>query len=143
AWLWAIPLLPLLGFVINGLLSLVAAYHAGPADPSAAHGAAGPGESHDHPTTGPAHSAGHAVRHRYAAITSVVGPLVLVASFGLAVATFLAMRGIGVMEAPFIQTYFHWIPVGDLRIDAAFQLDQLSMVMTLVVTGVGMLIHVF
>src|SRR5260370_21060858 len=35
------------------------------------------------------------------------------------------------------------MPVGDLRIDAALQLDQLSMVMVLVVTGVGALIHVF
>ena len=35
------------------------------------------------------------------------------------------------------------MPVGDLKIDAAFQLDQLSMMMTLVVTGVGMLIHLF
>ena len=36
-----------------------------------------------------------------------------------------------------------WMPAGDLQIDAALQLDQLSMVMTLVVTGVGLLIHVF
>jgi NADH-quinone oxidoreductase subunit L len=35
------------------------------------------------------------------------------------------------------------MPVGDLRVDAAFQLDQLSMVMILVITGVGMLIHIF
>ena len=34
-WLWLIPLLPLLGFVVNGLLSLIPAYRAGPADPSA------------------------------------------------------------------------------------------------------------
>jgi NADH-quinone oxidoreductase subunit L len=47
------------------------------------------------------------------------------------------------MPAPFIQRYFSWMPVGDMHIDAAFQLDQLSMMMTLVVTGVGMLIHLF
>jgi NADH-quinone oxidoreductase subunit L len=35
------------------------------------------------------------------------------------------------------------MPVGDLHIDAAFQLDQLSMVMILVITGVGTLIHFF
>jgi NADH-quinone oxidoreductase subunit L len=35
------------------------------------------------------------------------------------------------------------MPVGDLQIDAAFQLDQLSMLMVLIVTGVGALIHVF
>jgi len=45
--------------------------------------------------------------------------------------------------APFIQRYFSWMPVGDLQIDAALQLDQLSMVMVLVITGVGALIHVF
>ncbi len=31
-WLWLLPVLPLAGFVVNGLLSLVPAYHAGPAD---------------------------------------------------------------------------------------------------------------
>jgi len=47
------------------------------------------------------------------------------------------------MTTPFVQRYFSWMPAGDLQIDAAFQLDQLSMMMTLVVTGVGMLIHLF
>src|ERR1041385_5257210 len=138
SWLWLIPLLPLAGFVINGLLSLTAAYHAGPSDPSGAHDV-----SHDisHDAS---HDSSHAVvRHRYAAITSIVGPLVLLASFGVALAVFFAMRGAGAIEHPFIQTYFSWIPVGDLHIDAAFQLDQLSMVMTLVITGVGTLIHIF
>jgi hypothetical protein len=37
-WLWAVPLLPLAGFVINGALSLLSVYHAGPTDPSASHG---------------------------------------------------------------------------------------------------------
>ena len=146
AWLWAIPLLPLLGFVINGLLSLVAAYHAGPSDPSAAHD-----EDDAHAVVHDSAAAHRATdddhhpvaRHRYAAISSIVGPLVLLVSFGLAVAAYLAMRGIGVMEVPYIQHYFNWIPVGDLHIDASFQLDQLSVVMTLVITGVGMLIHVF
>ena len=47
------------------------------------------------------------------------------------------------MHAPFVQRYFSWMPVGDLQIDAAFQLDQLSMMMMLVITGVGTLIHLF
>ena len=53
------------------------------------------------------------------------------------------MRGRGEMHAPFVQRYFSWMPVGDLQIDAAFQLDQLSMLMALVITGVGTLIHLF
>src|SRR5262249_21794613 len=84
-------------------------------------------------------------RHKFAAITSIVGPGVLILSAILAFVIFFAMRNAGgdAMEAPFVQRYFSWMPVGDLRIEAAFQLDQLSMMMTLVVTGVGMLIHIF
>jgi NADH-quinone oxidoreductase subunit L len=76
-------------------------------------------------------------------VTSFVGPAVLVLSFLLSAAIFMAMRGAGDMTAPFVQRYFSWMPVGDLHVDAAFQLDQLSIVMTLVVTGVGALIHLF
>jgi NADH-quinone oxidoreductase subunit L len=36
-----------------------------------------------------------------------------------------------------------WLPVGTLQVDLAFQVDQLSAVMLLVVTGVGSLIHLF
>jgi NADH-quinone oxidoreductase subunit L len=147
-WLWAVVLLPLLGFVINGSLSIIAAYQKGPADPSAAHGEHA---AHDVHATDDTHG-GHDVhepdvvaRHRYAGIVSIVGPAVLVLSFLLTAAIFIAMRGAGGgdMHAPFIQRYFSWMPVGDLNIDVAFQLDQLSMVMMLVITGVGALIHVF
>ena len=41
SFLWLLPLLPLLGFVLNGLLSLTSAYHAGPLDPQASHGEEG------------------------------------------------------------------------------------------------------
>jgi NADH-quinone oxidoreductase subunit L len=68
----------------------------------------------------------------------------MVLAFALALAIFMAMQGTGgELHPPFIQRYYEWMPVGDLHIDAAFQLDQLSMVMILVITGVGMLIHIF
>ncbi len=151
-WVWLVPLLPLLGFVINGALSLASVFHAGPGDPALAHGEAhgvddgghGHAAAHDddaHGATGDDHHP--VVRHRFAGVASIVGPGVLILSFLLAAAIFLAMRGAGEMTAPFIQRYFSWMPVGDMHIDAAFQLDQLSMMMTLVVTGVGMLIHLF
>ena len=41
------------------------------------------------------------------------------------------------------QTLFTWIAAGDFSIDLAFRLDALSAVMTLVVTGIGSLIHVY
>ncbi len=46
-------------------------------------------------------------------------------------------------EAPLVFRYWPWLPVGALRVDVAFQLDQLSAVMLLVVTGVGALIHLY
>ena len=157
SWLWLLPLLPLLGFVLNGLLSLTSAYHAGPDDPDTGHGDAshadaGHGTAHSYAGAHDAASDAHGahgddhhpvVRHRHAALTSLIGPGVLVAAFGLALAIFAAMRGVGPMHAPFIQRYFSWMPVGDLQVDAAFQLDQLSMVMVLIITGVGALIHLF
>jgi len=82
-------------------------------------------------------------RHRHAGLVSLIGPGVLIAAFGLALAIFMAMRGLGEMHAPFVQRYFSWMPVGDLVVDASFQLDQLSMVMVLIITGVGALIHLF
>ena len=36
-----------------------------------------------------------------------------------------------------------WINIGTLHVDFSFVLDQLSLVMLLVVTGVGFLIHVY
>jgi NADH-quinone oxidoreductase subunit L len=156
-WIWLVPLLPLLGFLLNGLLSLVAAYRPGPADPGHAHGAAhgaghagAPAGAHDahahdaHDNAGGAHGDDHHVvaRHRFAGLTSIIGPAVLLASFALALAIFLAMRG-AAPHAPFVQHYFSWMPVGDLQLDAAFHLDQLSMLMVLVITGVGSLIHLF
>jgi NADH-quinone oxidoreductase subunit L len=149
-YLWLLPLLPLLGFVLNGLLSLFSAYHVGPGDPSAEHSDAHghtADASHAHDESGGAHGDDHhaVTRHRFAVLTSIIGPGVLLATFGLAAAIFMAMRGAGgsAIHAPFIQTYFAWMPVGDLQVNAAFQLDQLSMVMVLIITGVGALIHLF
>ena len=151
-WLWAVVLLPLLGFVINGAIALISSAHLGPRDPSASphgdsHGDA-PGAAGDagHPPSGGAHGDDHhaAIRHRYAALTSVVGPLVLGLSFALAAWIFWDFRALGAsVEGPYVQRYFAWMVTGDLRLDAAFMLDQLAMVMVLVVTGVGTLIHVF
>jgi NADH-quinone oxidoreductase subunit L len=144
SWMWLLPVLPFLGFLINGALSLAPAFHAGPKDPDM-HGDAGHA-SHDvhgedsHGAHGDDH---HAVKvHPYAGIVSIIGPLVLGISFVLAWMIFSAMRA-APMETPFVQSYFSWMPVGSLHIDAALQLDQLSMVMVLIITGVGTLIHIF
>jgi NADH-quinone oxidoreductase subunit L len=47
------------------------------------------------------------------------------------------------LNAPHVETLASWIRAGDFQADFAFYLDQLSLVMLLVVTGVGFLIHIY
>jgi NADH-quinone oxidoreductase subunit L len=42
-----------------------------------------------------------------------------------------------------VVTLFTWIDVGSLTVDIAYRIDQLSLVMALVVTGVGAFIHLY
>jgi len=150
-YVWLLPLLPLLGFLVNGSLALTARYRPGPGDPGAAHLTESEGHDaaqsapHTHASGGGAVGDDHhpQARHRFATVTSLVGPGVLFASFAVSVAIFLAMLGVAEAHAPFVQRYFVWMLAGDLVIDAAFQVDRLSIVMALVVTGVGALIHLF
>jgi NADH-quinone oxidoreductase subunit L len=46
-------------------------------------------------------------------------------------------------SAPYYFDLAHWIRSGDFQVDFSFYLDQLSLVMLLVVTGVGFLIHIY
>ena len=46
-------------------------------------------------------------------------------------------------DAPYGFTVAHWIRSGSFSVDFALYLDQLSLVMLLVVTGVGFLIHIY
>jgi NADH-quinone oxidoreductase subunit L len=47
------------------------------------------------------------------------------------------------LAAPHLETLATWIRAGSFQADFAFYLDQLSLVMLLVVTGVGLLIHIY
>jgi NADH-quinone oxidoreductase subunit L len=46
-------------------------------------------------------------------------------------------------DIPWIKSYFTWIATGGFRADFALQVDQLTVIMLLVVTGVGWLIHIY
>src|SRR3954468_19410411 len=63
----------------------------------------------------------------------------------LAVTLWVFARFLGMPESaiPHVEDYFAWIRAGDFAVHYAFSLDQLSMLMTLIVTGVGFLIHVY
>jgi NADH-quinone oxidoreductase subunit L len=76
------------------------------------------------------------------AAVSVIGVGVLAGAFAVGAAVFGAFAGLHT-EAAIVLRYWSWMPVGSLQVDAALQVDQLSVVMVLVVTGVGSLIHLF
>ena len=122
---WLIILLPLLGFAINGVLALSAARKS--ADAVRAGGEFDFFEN-GRPTT---HS-----------LPTWVGPGVVLLAFLLTLVNFVGMLGAELHE-PVIRSYWSWISTGELEVAAAIQLDQLSMIMMLIITGVGLLIHVF
>src|SRR5438094_2629447 len=101
--LWVIPALPLLGFLLNGLL----------------------GERAGRP------------------FVSVVGPL---SSFLSAVAATIAVfqyHNAYPHGQRYVNVVYNWISSGGIGADLAFQLDPLSVVMLMVVTWVGFLIHLY
>ncbi len=101
--LWIIPLLPLLGSALNGLL-----------------GGKWPKKL----------------------VNSVaLGSTGL--SFAFAVEAVREFTELSPEKIPWVQHYFTWIAAGTFRADFALQIDQLTVVMLMVVTGVGFLIHIY
>src|SRR5688500_6480883 len=97
--IYLIPLLPLAGFLINGLL-----------------------------------------RNKLSkGMVSIVGCGVLLLAFLASVYLFLQVRDGEI----FTKTLFPFISVGELKIPFSFQVDQLSSIFLLVITGVGFLIHLY
>ena len=77
------------------------------------------------------------------AVVNAVALLFTAASFIWAVrAVWMAWPGSGI-DLPHIETLFPWITAGSFSAPFGFYLDQLSMIMVLVVTGVGFLIHIY
>ncbi|MGO9010202.1 MAG: NADH-quinone oxidoreductase subunit L [Bryobacteraceae bacterium] len=98
--LWLIPILPLAGFLVNGLF-------------------------------GRRFSKG-------LVNTFAIGSVVLAFLWVLK-----TLWGLGALPGTYAEHYFTWIQSGALSIGADFSVDRLTAVMLLVVTGVGLLIHVY
>src|SRR4029077_15863731 len=56
---------------------------------------------------------------------------------------FLQLHGMPGEERVLTQTLFPWMTVGDFNVNMAFRLDSLSTLFTLVISGVGTLIHIY
>ncbi len=73
----------------------------------------------------------------------IIASAAVLASFLLAVTTFLGLLGMPADTRVLRHTVFMWLQSGAFEAPVAFLIDPLSMVMVLVVTGVGFLIHVY
>jgi NADH-quinone oxidoreductase subunit L len=73
---------------------------------------------------------------------NIVGPGVIFAAFAVAVAAFFTLRAMP-SGSSLAVTIWPWIQAGRFHVDFALQMDTLSALMTLIVTGVGALIHVY
>ena len=98
--LWLIPLLPLVGAAINGLL-------------------------------GKRFSRG-----------TVAGVALAFCGAAFAMALWVAAQ-FSSLALPYTEKFTAWLAAGNFTADYAFYLDQLSLIMLLVVTGVGFLIHIY
>jgi len=65
------------------------------------------------------------------------------ASFVISVISFIGLLQAGHEHSTIVKNLFSWIHAGSFKADLSLQLDPLSAVMALVVTGVGFLIHVY
>ena len=72
-------------------------------------------------------------------LTGIIGSGVILASFIVSVILFFEVKAghTGVVQL------FDFISIGSLQIPFAFQVDQLSAIFMLIITGVGFLIHVY
>ncbi|MFQ5558399.1 MAG: NADH-quinone oxidoreductase subunit L, partial [Acidimicrobiales bacterium] len=64
-------------------------------------------------------------------------------SFGTSITVYAGLLDREGEERFFVQTLFEWVPAGDFSVDVGFLVDPLAVTMTLFVTGVGMLIHLY
>jgi NADH-quinone oxidoreductase subunit L len=78
-------------------------------------------------------------------LVTTVALLTPLGSFIAVIGNIFGMFGDIPMPAPLpvTETFGTWINLGTLHVDFSFVLDELSLVMLLVVTGVGFLIHVY
>ena len=121
-----VVLLPLLGFLANGILALQ--HGRASADAVRAGGEFDLGGPDSRPST---HT-----------LPTWIGPGVMAGAFLITLVNFVRMLGVH-LEAPVVVHYWTWMATGTFTVDAALQLDQLSMIMMMIITGVGFLIHVF
>jgi NADH-quinone oxidoreductase subunit L len=78
-------------------------------------------------------------KHLSKSMIGIIGSGVILASLVMSIWVFMEVKG----GNSHVAEYFNFINVAGLKIPFAFQLDQLSSLFLLIITGVGFLIHVY
>ncbi len=76
-------------------------------------------------------------------IIGIIGSAAVGISFLIVLGAFIQTLGLPTEERSNTVELFSWLNVGGLHIKFAYLVDQLSLTMSLIVTGVGFLIHVY
>jgi NADH-quinone oxidoreductase subunit L len=72
-----------------------------------------------------------------------IGSGVIGISFFISLLSFLDTLALPADDRQTIVNLFNWMTVGNLNISFSYQVDQLSLVMAMIVTGVGFIIHIY
>jgi NADH-quinone oxidoreductase subunit L len=81
--------------------------------------------------------------NRIGRLAGVIASATIGSAFVLGAITFASITSLSHEWEGMVVHMFEWIPVGDFEVGADLLVDQLSMIMVLVVTGVGTLIHIY
>ena len=76
-------------------------------------------------------------------IIGIIGSGTIGISFLIVLGALLQTLALPVDQRQTIVNLFTWLQAGGLNIKIAYQVDQLSLVMALIVTGIGFIIHVY
>ncbi len=76
-------------------------------------------------------------------VVSFLGCMTIGFSFIVSFFTWIELKSLPVENRVLEQVLWNWLTVGDLKMQLALMIDPLSMLMILVVTGVGFLIHIY
>ncbi len=76
-------------------------------------------------------------------VVGFLAPAMVFLSFAVAVAMFVQLLGLPAEDRSHEVRLWQWMVAGNFKVDAALLIDQLSVTMALVVTGIGFLIHVY
>jgi NADH-quinone oxidoreductase subunit L len=76
-------------------------------------------------------------------VIGAIGSAAVGIGFLLAATVLTRMLALPPGERSEVVTLWRWVAAGDFAVNVAYQVDQLSILMTLIVTGVGFLIHVY